>query len=143
VFDFDFVNKIIHPNMDKMQGLFHKKYPHMDFYLWYYTFMESLDYVKKRIEQRMEELNVGQLELASKAKVSQSTINRVLNSPTNSRIDTLYKIAKALNVPLEYLVIESERKALLCKAVSDMSDQELQDIVIHIEKERLWRTQGS
>mgnify|MGYP001767750321 FL=1 len=105
--------------------------------------MEPLDHIKKRIEQRMEELNVGQLDLASKAKVSQSTINRVLNSPTNSRIDTLYKIAKALNVPLEYLVIESERKALLCKAVSDMSDQELQDIVIHIEKERLWRTQGS
>lgn len=99
-----------------------------------------MEHIRKRIEERMEELNMGQLELANKANVSQSTINRVLNSPTNSRIDTLYKIGKALEVPLEYLIIRSEVKASLCKTVSHMSDQELQDTIIHIEKEKLWKT---
>ncbi|MBN1365597.1 MAG: helix-turn-helix transcriptional regulator [Syntrophaceae bacterium] len=98
-----------------------------------------MDYIRKRIEKRMEELNIGQLEIAKRAKVSQSTINRVLNTPTKSRIDTLYKIAKALNIPLEYLVIKNEIKALLSRTIGDMNDQELQDTILHIEKERAWK----
>lgn len=91
----------------------------------------------------MEEMNIGQVELANRAKVSQSTVNRVINSPTNSRIDTLYKIAQALNMPLEYLLIDNEQQAVLCKTVSGMTNNELQDLILYIEKERLWKSQKS
>lgn len=99
-----------------------------------------MEHIKKRILQRMKELKISQLKLSGRAKISQSTVNRVLNSPTKSRIDTLCKIAKALNVPLEYLVINNETKALLCKTVSNMTDSDLQETILHIEKERLWKT---
>lgn len=64
----------------------------------------------RRILKEMENKDWGQTDLAVKAHVSQSTINRLLNETAKSRMDTVYKVAKALNLPVEYLVVEDEEK---------------------------------
>ena len=58
----------------------------------------------------MKELNWGQKELAAKAHVSQSTVNRILNSPTSNRLDTIQRVASALGRPLEYFTTADEKK---------------------------------
>jgi len=93
----------------------------------------------QRIIKRMDALEIKQANFAKMAGVSQSTINRVLNTPIRSRIDTLQKIAKTLRVPMEYLTIGDEKKALLCLSLYDMSDEDLQATIFHIEKEKLWK----
>lgn len=98
-----------------------------------------MEYIKRRIEQRMKELRIKQDELAGKSGVSQSTINRLLNTPIKSRIDTIQKVAKALSLPPEYLTIKNERHANICKLLYEMNDQDLQDTLFHIEKEKLWK----
>jgi transcriptional regulator with XRE-family HTH domain len=93
----------------------------------------------RRILKEMQIKDWGQSELANKARVSQSTINRLLNENANSRIDTVYKVAKALEVPVEYLIVEDEQKALLCLQISKMNRDELQETLSHIEKEQLYK----
>jgi len=83
-----------------------------------------MDHVKRRINERMRSLGVNQDKLAELANVSQSTIHRILKSPTRNRIDTLKKIAKVLEVPLEYLTIEDEKKAILCLKIIEGASQE-------------------
>lgn len=99
--------------------------------------------MKSRINNRFRETGMTQTELALKAGVSQSTVNRVLNSPTKNWIDTVRKIADALEVPLEYLIIEDEKKAMLSLLAHDMSEKDLQETVFYIEKEKLWKTKGT
>jgi transcriptional regulator with XRE-family HTH domain len=101
-----------------------------------------MEFMIRRIKERMDLLEIKQEHFAKKAGVSQSTVNRVLNTPTKSRIDTLRKIANALLVPLEYLTISDERKARLCLSFQDMSDEDLQATIFHIEKEKLWKEKG-
>ena len=101
-----------------------------------------MNYLKRRIADRMEVLEIKQKQFAKKAGVSQSTINRALNTPTQSRIDTLQKIANALRVPLEYLTIEDEKKASLCLLIHEMSEDDLSSTIFHIEKEKLWKEKG-
>ena len=119
-----------------MQALFSTLYPPMDIDCWYYEYMEP---IKRRIQNRMAELKMRQDELALKAGISQSTVNRVLNSPTKNRLDTIQKIADALRLPLEYLIAEDEKKALLYLSIYNMNDEDLQETSFYIEKEKLWK----
>lgn len=98
-----------------------------------------MEHLKRRIQNRMAELKMKQDELALKAGISQSTVNRVLNSPTINRLDTIQKIADALRLPLEYLIAEDEKKALLYLSIYNMDDEDLQETSFYIEKEKLWK----
>ena len=93
----------------------------------------------RRIFNEMKKKNWDQSSLSKKAGVSQSTINRTLNAGTNSRIGTLNKIARALDVPVEYLVIEDETKALLCLEIAKMNKEETHQALLHFEKEKLYK----
>ena len=87
----------------------------------------------------MDKKEWNQTILSKKARVSQSTINRILNTGNNARIGTLNKIAKVLDVPVEYLVTEDETKALLCLEISLMSKDEIHQTLLHLEKEKLYK----
>jgi len=98
-----------------------------------------MNYLARRVTEEMKKKNIDQLALAAKAGVSQSTINRTLNSGTNTRIGTVVKIAKALGVPPEYLIIEDETKALLCLELSHMDKDTLRQTLLYLEKEKLYK----
>ena len=87
----------------------------------------------------MQKKGMSQLELSDKAGISQSTINRILNTGNNARIGTLNKIAKVLGVPVEYLVTEDETKALLFLEIHQLSKDEVHQTLLHLEKEKLYK----
>lgn len=89
----------------------------------------------------MKELSFNEQRLAKKARVSQSTVNRLLNTPIKSRIDTLQKVSAALGLPPEYFTIPDEKRALLCRTIHEMNEQDLQATIFHVEKEKLWKNQ--
>lgn len=98
-----------------------------------------MEFMTRRILNEMARKEWNQTRLSNKAHVSQSTIFRVLNSATNARIGTLNKIADALGIPIEYLVIEDETKALLCLEISRMDKDEVHQTLLHLEKEKLFK----
>jgi transcriptional regulator with XRE-family HTH domain len=98
-----------------------------------------MNHISRRIKNEMLKRDINQVDLANKAKVSQSTINRISNTGNNARIGTLYKIAKVLGVPVEYIVIEDEQKALLALEMATLPKDELSQLLLYIEKEKLYQ----
>ncbi len=94
-----------------------------------------------RIKKFMELQDLKQIPLAQKAGRSQSTINRALNSKTAPRIDTLQAIARALNVPVEALTYPDETIATIIYELSQMPKQDVDRLIEHIKKEKLWKHQ--
>lgn len=93
----------------------------------------------RRIINEMKKRNWSQIDLSKKAGVSQSTINRILNSAADARIGTLNKVAYALKIPIEYLVVEDESKAFLCLEISRLDKNETQETLLYFEKEKLFK----
>lgn len=98
-----------------------------------------MNFMKKRIIEGMNKLGITQTSLANEARVAQSTINRLLNTPIKSRIDTLLNVAHAIKLPIEYLITEDETKASLYLKINSMSKEEIEALNTHIEKERFLR----
>jgi transcriptional regulator with XRE-family HTH domain len=98
-----------------------------------------MDYLARRLADEMKRKDWGQEKLAKTAKVSQSTINRILNEGADPRIGTLLKISGALDIPVEYLTIEDETKALLCLQIARMDQEEIRETLLHLEKEKLYK----
>ena len=98
-----------------------------------------MNFIIRRIINEMEKSGWTQFDLSQKAGVSQSTINRILNTGNNARIGTLNKIAKVLHIPIEYLVTEDETKSLLCLEISRLSKEEIHQTLLHLEKEKLYK----
>lgn len=87
----------------------------------------------------MQKKDLNQIDVSLRAGVSQSTINRILNTGVSARIGTLNKIAHVLGVPVEYLVTEDETKALLFLEISQLSKEEIHQTLLHLEKEKLYK----
>jgi ribosome-binding protein aMBF1 (putative translation factor) len=60
--------------------------------------------VRDRIRQLMKQRGLTQRDLAARMKVSPAVITRILKQPNRSRLDTLRRIARALDVPVGELV---------------------------------------
>lgn len=80
-----------------------------------------------------------QEKLAELAGVSQSTVNRILNEDTIPLITNVAAIAKALRVPVESLVCESDVRALLYMQLADATDQEINDLLFQVRRDKFFR----
>jgi transcriptional regulator with XRE-family HTH domain len=98
-----------------------------------------MKHISRRILNEMDRRGIKQTKLGDLAGVSQSTVNRILNTTIDPRVGTLAKIANVLCVPVEYLTIEDETKANLCLEVSRMGKDDVHQTLLHIEKEKLYK----
>jgi transcriptional regulator with XRE-family HTH domain len=99
--------------------------------------------IAERIKRQMEIVGIKQEKLEKKAHVGQSTVNRILNTKNRARIDTLSRIAAVLDVPLEYLTTDNDVKAALFLAIHQMDQDEVNNTISHVEKERLWKERST
>jgi DNA-binding Xre family transcriptional regulator len=60
--------------------------------------------IRDRIRQIMKQRGMKQTDLAARLKVSPAVITRILKNPRRSRLDTLSRIARALDVEVGKLV---------------------------------------
>lgn len=67
---------------------------------------ERLKQLSKRIKLLRTFRNLNQLQLAKKANVSQSTIAQIEVCQKSPSIDTLFKLADALKIPIVLLFTE-------------------------------------
>jgi len=68
--------------------------------------------ISNNIRTRRKALKMTQEDLASKANLSLSTIQKVENNPLNPEIGTMIRIANALDIPLGLLYINPQRDKL-------------------------------
>jgi len=57
-----------------------------------------------RIKQLMKRRGVNQRDLAKRLKVSPAVVSRILRQPNRSKLETLSRVARALNVSVRQLV---------------------------------------
>lgn len=93
----------------------------------------------RRINEQMQQQGINQDKLGELAGVSQSTVNRILNEQAVPLISNIIGIARALRVPVEYLVCESDVKALLYMQISDMTDKEINDLLFQVRRDQYFR----
>jgi ribosome-binding protein aMBF1 (putative translation factor) len=60
--------------------------------------------IAHRIKQLMKQRGINQRDLATRLKVTPAVISRILNNPSHSKLDTLSRIARALDVPVRQLL---------------------------------------
>lgn len=96
----------------------------------------------RRINEEMRKQGLVQETLAEKAGVSQSTVNRLLNEDVDPLFGNVVKIAKALDVPVEYLTTESDVKALLYLRIKNTSDEEVNNILFQVRRDQYFREHG-
>lgn len=60
----------------------------------------------EKIKYHREELNMSQKELATKAKISQSSLHYIENNVNSPSVDNLKKISEALGISLITLIGE-------------------------------------
>jgi ribosome-binding protein aMBF1 (putative translation factor) len=60
--------------------------------------------IAHRIKQLMKQRGLNQRDLAQRLKVTPAVISRILRHPTRSKLETLSRIARALDVPVRQLV---------------------------------------
>jgi transcriptional regulator with XRE-family HTH domain len=65
-----------------------------------------MNLVNKRVKEWREKKGKSQLWLAEQTGLEQSTISRIENGSSNPSVDAIQKIAKALNIPVSFLVEE-------------------------------------
>lgn len=67
--------------------------------------MENKNRISENIKKKMQELNLSIYKLSKRSKVGYATVYDIVNSNTfDPRIDTLTKIAGALDEPIEKLI---------------------------------------
>lgn len=98
--------------------------------------IDSMKHTSRRIVEQMGLKGWTQIDLSVNSGVSQSTVNRTLNSDINTRVGTLIKIAKSLGLPIEYLIVEDETKANLCLEISRMNKEEIHQALLHILRKK-------
>ena len=64
----------------------------------------------ERIRQRRKELGMNQTELAAKAEIKQATISAIELGKVDPTTSSIKKIAAALNVSLDYLILGTANK---------------------------------
>lgn len=101
--------------------------------------VKAMNFISRRILNEMRKKEWKQFDLAHRAGISQSILNRILNTANNARIGTLNKIAKALAVPVQYLITEDETKALLYMEISKMDQADVHATLLHLDKEKLYK----
>ena len=65
---------------------------------------EYITWVGKNIKKIRIEKGIKQIDLALKIGIEDSSLRRIEAGKTNPTIKTLYRIAKALEIPIERLV---------------------------------------
>ena len=60
--------------------------------------------IAHRVKQLMKQRGLNQRDLAKRLKVTPAVISRILRHPTRSKLETLSRIARALDVPVRQLV---------------------------------------
>lgn len=60
--------------------------------------------ISQKIEERLQELNISQKDLASKVNVTEATISRHISGDRNPRGEILFRIAKVLGLSTDYLL---------------------------------------
>lgn len=67
----------------------------------------------KEVRKYREKQNLSQLELAERAKVNLSTINRLERGISNIRLRNVFKITKALHIPIyKFFLVDKETKRI-------------------------------
>lgn len=68
--------------------------------------MYDLNKMKERIKSLKKQLNLTNLELAERSDIPVGTLNKMLGTETKDpQISTIIKIAKALNISADYLIL--------------------------------------
>lgn len=62
-----------------------------------------------KVKKIMEEKNISQKDLSKKSGITESSVSRYLNSKNEPRMDVIINFAKALEVPVDYLLEEKKR----------------------------------
>lgn len=73
--------------------------------------------VGKNIKLFREQKNITQSELAEKLNVTRQAVSNWENEKTEPDIDTLHKIASALDVPIEQIIYGTKREMKVIKKV--------------------------
>jgi len=92
----------------------------------YKTFDLHVD-LTERFFERISELEITQKELANRAGLKASYLNRVLNNPSNLTLDTIVKISEALELDAKVLLKPKSDKAWI--QLSGEIDQVLKHVV--------------
>jgi transcriptional regulator with XRE-family HTH domain len=98
-----------------------------------------MNYIGVRIRRLMDQYGYDETEMARRAGLNQSTINRVLNSTTIPKFTTLKKIAESLNIPVEALTHPDETVSMLLIELSRLDREVTHDLLKHAEMEKLYR----
>ncbi len=96
----------------------------------------------KRIEKKVEELDISQSELSRRSGLSRNLVHSVINGTKNPGIITIAKIAKTLNLSLDELVgirlpttiISKLDKIILNKKDFKIIYEELEQIIKNIKE---------
>lgn len=67
--------------------------------------------IRVDIAAARERVSITQMQLASAAKLSIGTISAIERGETDPKLSTLFRIARALDVPVRDLIVVETRKA--------------------------------
>ena len=65
--------------------------------------MNNKEYIK-RIKDLMKEKGINQKELAQRSNITECAMSRYLNGNREPRIEAIFRISRALNVSVDYLL---------------------------------------
>lgn len=74
--------------------------------------LSNLEEIGKRIKKTREERALKQANLASSAKIDQTSLSRYENGKQEPNLETFARLAQALNVSADYLLFGSEKKEI-------------------------------
>lgn len=77
--------------------------------------MEAIDIFAKKAKLRMEELHLTQADLAKRLNVEQPAVSLYLRGKRNPGIDTAIRWAEALDVPVGWLLNDSDDSQILLR----------------------------
>jgi len=92
--------------------------------------------IGKIIEERIQEMEITQLEVAKRAGVSQATIFKMINTNTKHSLETISKVAKVLGLDAESIFLELHGflKTEISATKEDPPDTETLMIINHCKK---------
>lgn len=98
----------------------------------------------ERIRKKMEELKVNQAQLAKLARITPGALSQILAKERTPSSEVLVKLARALNVSVDYLVgkaddtnlsdlLQNEETQLLFRDLSSLSQSDKEKIIEMME----------
>ena len=96
------------------------------------------DRVYLNISELLQQKHITQKQLAQKVKMKPSSVSRVLSGKYNLKLDTIKKIAKALNVSYEYLTDNKNFSEKEKEKENENSDSETSE---NLKKKLLYKTE--